>query len=203
MPTTLLLVRHGSTAHSHDGRFSGHNDLPLDPTGQAQAAAVAELIAGLDPVDVVLTSPLRRARETAAVIAAATGVGVEVDSGLVELDFGRWEGCSYAEVERDWPAELAAWRADETVPPPGGESFASATDRVRGLLADVLARRAGQRVVAVSHVTPIKTALRLALGAPHPTIFRFHLEPASLSVVDYYADGECDVKTLNRGEARH
>jgi ribonuclease H / adenosylcobalamin/alpha-ribazole phosphatase len=71
------------------------------------------------------------------------------------------------------------------------------------LLAGVLTRHPGRRVVAVSHVTPIKTALRLALGAPHEAIFRFHLDTASLSVVDYYTDGECNVRVLNRAEQLH
>ncbi|MBN9619248.1 MAG: histidine phosphatase family protein, partial [Actinobacteria bacterium] len=196
-------VRHGSTAHSHRRLFSGHNDLPLDAVGRRQAEDVAALIADLDDVDVVLTSPLRRARETAEAIAGRDGLDVEVVDGLIEVDYGRWEGLRFAEVQARWPDELDAWLTDETVAPPEGESFASATRRVQALLADLLRRYPRRRVVAVSHVTPIKTALRLALGAPHETIFRFHLEPASLSVVDYYADGGCDVKMLNRGETRY
>lgn len=201
--TTVLLVRHGSTEHSLEGRFSGRNGLPLDAAGRAQAAAVAGLVATGDPVDVVLSSPLRRARETAEAIAARTGAQVEIAEDLIELDFGDWEGHTFAEVERAWPAELAAWLARDDAAPPGGESFAAVTARVQRLLPALLDTHAGKRVVAVSHVTPIKTALRLALGAPHEAIFRFHLDTASLSVVDYYTDGECNVRVLNRAEQLH
>ena len=201
--TTLLLVRHGSTEHSHEGRFSGRNELPLDGAGREQAAAVAGLVAAGERVDVVLTSPLRRARETAVAVAERTGGQVEVVEDLIELDFGAWEGHTFAEVERAWPDELAAWLAREDATPPGGESFAAVTARVQRLMAAVLEAHAGKRVVAVSHVTPIKTALRLALGAPHEAIFRFHLDTASLSVVDYYTDGGCNVRVLNRAEQPH
>lgn len=201
--TTVLLVRHGSTEHSLEDRFSGRNDLPLDAAGRGQAAAVAGLVGAGERVDVVLSSPLRRARETAEAIAARTGGQVEIAEDLIELDFGDWEGHTFAEVERAWPAELTAWLARADAAPPGGEAFAAVTARMQRLLADVLTRHAGRRVVAVSHVTPIKTALRLALGAPHEAIFRFHLDTASLSVVDYYADGECNVRVLNRAEQLH
>jgi probable phosphoglycerate mutase len=202
-PTTLLLVRHGSTAHSLDGRFSGRNDLPLDGPGRLQARAAADAIAGLEAVDAVLSSPLRRARETAEAIAAAVGGPVEIVDDLVELDFGLWEGHSFAEAERTWPEPMARWLLDEDAAPPGGESFAAVTARVRRFLADVRRDRAHQRVVAVSHVTPINTLLRLALGAPHETIFRLHLDPASLSIVDYYADGAASVKRCNDSGHRH
>jgi ribonuclease H / adenosylcobalamin/alpha-ribazole phosphatase len=202
-PTTLLLVRHGSTIHSLSGRFSGRNDLPLDEPGVVQAKAIAGYIDLLDPVDAILSSPLRRARETADAIAAPTGRTVEINDDLVELDFGQWEGLSFAEAKRAWPADLVNWLDSEQVAPPGGESFATVTQRVRRLLGHVLASYPGQRVVMVSHLTPIKTLLRLALGAPHEAVFRFHLDTGALSIIDYYGDGACSVRMLNRSEHRH
>jgi broad specificity phosphatase PhoE len=202
-PTTLLLVRHGSTIHSPSGRFSGRNDLPLDEPGVAQAKAVAGYLDQLDPVDAILSSPLRRARETADAIAAPSGRTVESTEDLIELDFGQWEGLSFAEVKQGWPAELVSWLDSEQVAPPGGESFATVTQRVRRLLDQLLAKYPGQRVVLVSHLTPIKTLLRLALGAPHEAVFRFHLDTGALSIIDYYRDGACSVRMLNRSEHRH
>jgi len=202
-PTTLLLVRHGSTAHSPEGRFSGRNDLPLDGQGTDQAKAVAAYISRLEPVDAIITSPLRRARETADAIATATGRTVAVDEDLIELDFGDWEGLTFGETKQAWPAELADWLDSEHVAPPGGESFAVLAGRVRNLVDRIRTQYAGQRLVAVSHLTPIKTALRLAMGAPHEAIFRFHLDTGALSIVDYYLDGTCSVRILNRSERRH
>lgn len=200
-PTTLLLVRHGTTEHSHDGRFSGRNNLPLDATGRRQAAAAARLLARTEGAEAVLTSPLRRARETAAVIAAELGTAITVCDDLIEMDFGRWEGLTFAEAERGWPAELAEWIAHEDAAAVGGESFADVRARVSRFSDELRSRYARQRVVAVSHLGPAKVLLRLALGAPHEAIYRLQVETASLSVVDYYADGTCAVKLLNRGGA--
>jgi probable phosphoglycerate mutase len=198
--TRVLLVRHGSTEHSLEGRFSGRNDLPLDTRGQGQARAIAAHISGLATVDAVISSPLRRARETAQAIVDRVGGTVEIHEDLIETEFGEWEGLTIEETHLKWPDLLAQWLVRADVAPPSGESFAEVEARaVRGL-EEILAARRGQRIVVVSHVTPIKTLLRLALGAPQETMFRFHLDTASLSVVDYYGDGTSSVRTINNAE---
>ncbi|MFP5371028.1 MAG: bifunctional RNase H/acid phosphatase, partial [Actinomycetes bacterium] len=195
-PTTTLLLRHGQTAMSVDKRFSGVGDPVLTEAGQAMAAAAAVRLAGSGAVAVV-SSPLRRARQTAAAVAAALGVDVEVEDGLRETDFGDWEGYTFAEVRQKWPAELDAWLASTAVAPPHGESFDATTTRVRAALRRLLARHGGSTVVVVSHVTPIKTLLRLALEAPPTSLYRMHLDLVSLSEVQWFADGPAVVRSMN------
>ena len=195
-PTTLVLLRHGQTVLSIDKRFSGLGEQSLTEVGRAQAlsASIALADAGLE---VIVTSPLRRARETAEAVASATGLKVLVDDALKETDFGDWEGHTFAEVRQKWPRELEAWLADTSVAPPYGESFDATTTRVRQARDRVLAAHGGKTVLLVSHVTPIKTLLRLALDAPPSALYRIHLDLACISEISWYADGPAVVRRMN------
>jgi broad specificity phosphatase PhoE/ribonuclease HI len=195
-PTTMLLLRHGQTALSVEKRFSGIGDSPLTGFGLSQARAAARRLAGCGAVAVV-SSPLQRARQTADLVAATLGVDVISDDGLRETDFGDWEGYTFAEVQQCWPAELAAWLADPSIAPPDGESFIDTARRVRQARDRVLAAYGGRRVVLVSHVTPIKTLVRLALEAPPGVLYRMHLDLVSISEIDWYADGPAVLRRLN------
>jgi probable phosphoglycerate mutase len=196
-PTRLILVRHGATAHSVDKRFSGRNDLPLSEIGVQQAEALARRAATFGEVTAVVASPLVRTRETATAIAAALGVPVDSDDDLVEVDFGAWEGLTFAQARAAHPEELTDWLGSVEVAPPGGESFAAAARRVRRGRDAVIAAHAGRTVVVVTHVTPIKTILGLALDAFPASLFRIHLDTASVSSLDYYADGNTSVRLVN------
>lgn len=198
--TQVLMVRHGSTIHSLEGRFSGRNDLPLDDRGRRQAHAIAAHIARLPPIDAVVSSPLRRARETAQVLAGRVGGTVEIHEDLAEAEFGEWEGLTIEEAHLKSPEILASWLRAADVPPPSGESLEQVEQRVLRARDDIVTRRPGERVVIVSHVTPIKVLLKLALGAPQETMFRFHLDTASLSAIDYYQDGTSSVRMINNAE---
>jgi ribonuclease H / adenosylcobalamin/alpha-ribazole phosphatase len=196
-PTTTLLLRHGQTPLSAERRFAGRGDIPLTDVGVDQAAAAAEALAERGAIDLVLTSPLRRARETAEAVAQRTGAPLAVDDDLAETDFGSWEAMSFAEVMERWPDEMAAWMADATAAPPGGESFAAVAKRVDGALDRLLAAHQGQTVVVVSHVTPIKTLVCRALLAPAAAMFRMHLDVASLTEAAWFADGPALLRSLN------
>lgn len=195
-PVTTVLLRHGETPLSGERRFAGRGDIPLTETGQRQARAAAERLAERGGVQLIVTSPLGRARLTAEAVAAATGAPLRVDDGWMETDFGEWEGLSYAEAMQAWPDELAAWSKDTSVAPPGGESFAATTRRVLPALDRVLDREPST-VVVVSHVSPIKIVLRHALLAPPPALRRMQLDVACLSEVDWYPDGPAVVRSLN------
>lgn len=190
-PTTTLLARHGSTPFSLEKRFSGAGgeDVGLAPVGEQQAAALAAELAARGPVDVVVASPLLRTRQTATIVAHATGADVEVEAGFAECAFGEWDGHTFAEVREKWPVELEAWLASTDVAPPGGESFAQCRTRVDAARRRVLAAHPGKRVVVVSHVTPIKLAVGLAVDAPLHSLYRMELAPCSLTTVAWYADG--------------
>jgi broad specificity phosphatase PhoE/ribonuclease HI len=194
-PTRLVLVRHGATVHSAEQRFSGRNALPLDATGERQAAALAARRYGA--VAAVVSSPLRRAVQTAEAIAAPLRLAVEVVDDLVETEFGGWEGLTFAEARAQDPDLLDAWLVSPDVAPPGGESFADVARRVRRAREQVIAAHPESTVVVVTHVTPIKTLVRLALDAPASAMFRLFLDTASVSVVDYYADGGSSVRLVN------
>ena len=195
-PTVTLLLRHGQTAMSVQKRYAGRSDVPLTQAGIQQAAAAAKRLASAR-LDVIVTSPLQRTAATASEVAAVTGVPVVTDEGFRETDFGDWDGLTFAEVRQRWPAELAAWLADPAVPPPGGESFADVSTRVTDTLRRVLADRPRQRVLIVSHVTPIKTLVVAALLAPPAALYRMHLDVAALCEIDWYADGPAVLRAFN------
>jgi probable phosphoglycerate mutase len=192
----MLLLRHGETPLSVEKRFSGRGDPDLTDRGRAQAKAAVERLAEWD-VEAVVSSPLARARRTAEAVAVAAGVDVVVDDALAETDFGAWEGHTFGEIAKQWPDEIAAWLADPTVAPPQGESFAATFRRVRAVRDRLVTAYPGRTVVVVSHVTPIKSMLRDAVEAPPQALYRIHLDPASLSQVDWYADGAGVVRLVN------
>jgi ribonuclease H / adenosylcobalamin/alpha-ribazole phosphatase len=191
-----VLLRHGQTPMSVQKRYAGRSDAPLTDVGVQQAAAAAKRLtsAGLR---VIVTSPLLRTVQTAQEVAAVTGAAVVTDDGFRETDFGAWEGLTFAEVRERWPAELAAWLADPEVAPPGGESFTDVSARVTAALRRMLAVRAGQTVLIVSHVTPIKTLVAAALLAPPAALYRMHLDVAALCEIDWYADGPAVLRSFN------
>ncbi|MFH8885088.1 bifunctional RNase H/acid phosphatase [Streptomyces californicus] len=199
-PATLVLLRHGETALTPQKRFSGSGgtDPELSATGRDQAERAAEHFAALGTVQEIVSSPLRRCRETAATVAARLGLDVHVDEGLRETDFGAWEGLTFGEVRERYGDDLTAWLASpETAPTGGGESFAEVAERVAAARDRIVARYAGRTVLLVTHVTPIKTLVRLALGAPPEALFRMELSAASISAVAYYGDGNASVRLLN------
>ncbi len=196
--TSLLLLRHGETPLSVERRFSGLGDAELTPNGVAQAeAAAARLSREPYGVQVIVSSPLKRARATAEIAAARLGLEVLVEEGLRETDFGAWEGHTFTEIQRHWPDELAAWLADPSAAPPDGESFEVAARRVRATGERLVERYEGRTVLVVSHVTPIKMLLQSALLAPLAALYRMHLDLAALSLIEYYSDGPAVVKAFN------
>ncbi|ONK14730.1 bifunctional RNase H/acid phosphatase [Streptomyces sp. MP131-18] len=199
-PTTFLLLRHGETPLTAQKRFSGSggDDPDLSPAGLAQAEAAAEALAAAGGVEAVVSSPLTRCRTTAEVVAARLGLPVRYEPGLSEADFGAWEGLTFAEVQQRHPDDLAAWLANPGAKPTGGgESFTAVARRVALARDKTIARNPGRTVLAVTHVTPVKTLLRLALGAPPQSMFRMELGPAALSEVAYWPDGNASVRRFN------
>ncbi|MFD8071131.1 bifunctional RNase H/acid phosphatase [Streptomyces sp. NPDC059718] len=198
-PTTFVLLRHGETPLTADKRFSGSggDDPELSEKGLWQAQRAADALAARGTVQAVVTSPLARCRQTAQAVADRLGLDVRVDEGLRETDFGAWEGLTFAEVKERYPDELDAWLGSAKAAPPGGESFAAVARRVSLARDKLLARHPGRTVLLVTHVTPIKTLVRLALGAPPESLFRMELSPAALSAVAYYGDGNASLRLLN------
>jgi broad specificity phosphatase PhoE/ribonuclease HI len=197
-PTRLLLLRHGQTELSAQRRYSGRGDPALTDLGRRQADAAAEYVARRGGIAAVVTSPLQRAYDTAAAAAKALGADVVVDDDLIETDFGAWEGLTFAEAAGRDPDLHRNWLGDNSIEPPGGESFASVAHRVRRARDRIIAEYGGANVLVVSHVTPIKTMLQLALDAGSSILYRLHLDLASLSIAEFYPDGKASVRLVNQ-----
>ncbi|WP_096288730.1 bifunctional RNase H/acid phosphatase [Mycobacterium ahvazicum] len=198
IPTRLLLLRHGQTALSVQRRYSGRGNPELTDLGRRQAQAAARYLAARGGIAAVISSPLQRAYDTASAAAKALGLDVTVDDDLIETDFGGWEGLTFAEAAERDPDLHTRWLRDTSTEPPGGESFDAAADRVYQARERILASHPGATVLVVSHVTPIKMLLRLALEAGPEILYRLHLDLASLSIAEFYSDGASSVRLVNQ-----
>jgi broad specificity phosphatase PhoE len=169
----LVLARHGQTDANARGLLLGRLDPPLSALGRQQAAALASLV----PLDArVVTSPLLRARETA----AAFGRPVEVDERWIELDYGDYDGQPIATVpDDDW----ARWRRDPHFTPPGGESLVDLGTRVHDACEGLVEEARDADVVVVTHVSPIKAAVAWALATDDHVAFRMFVKLASVTRV--------------------
>jgi probable phosphomutase (TIGR03848 family) len=194
-PTVVLLVRHGqtpTTGASLPGRAPG---LHLADAGRAQADAVAQRIAALTHVAAVYASPLERTRETAAPIAKARGLKVQIARGLLECDFGDWTGQALKDLFR-----LPEWSTVQRYPSgfrfPNGESFTEMQQRITGAIAQLVAKHPGETIVAVSHADPIKAAVAHAMGTHLDLFQRIVVSPCSVSAIAYGTSGPV-VLTVN------
>lgn len=171
----LILVRHGQSAANVRGLLCGRADHPLTDLGCRQARALA---AALPTPSRVLSSPLGRARATAAAFAPS---GVEVDDRWIEMDYGGLDGAAPADVDA---ATWSRWRTDPDFVPAGGESLAAVGVRVREACRELAAEAARGDVVVVSHVSPIKAAVAWALGLPDVAVWRLFLADAGVCRID-------------------
>ena len=226
-PTRMLLLRHGETQLSVEKKFSGLGNPELTARGQWQAEQAAAYIGGRGGISTVLSSPLKRARQTAQAVAEALSdpaeargdgqgravvsgggssqaefggrgaVEVLVDDGLREMDFGAWEGKTFAEVRAEYPDEHIDFFYNATTAPPDGESQEDVFNRMREVVQRLVKEHEGQNIVLVSHVTPIKAIIRHALQASGSCFRTMHLDLAGLSVVEFYDDGNSVVRRVN------
>jgi probable phosphomutase (TIGR03848 family) len=198
-PTLVLLVRHGqtpTTGSTLPGRAPG---LHLSDVGRGQAQAAADRIAALKDVAAVYASPLERTRETAKPIAAARGLKVRIDRGLLECDFGGWTGSKLKDLMK-----LPEWQTVQRYPSgfrfPDGESFAEMQTRMVGALDTLVSRHPGETIVAVSHADPIKAALAQALGTHLDLFQRIVVSPCSISAVLYGPTGPAVLAANSTGD---
>jgi broad specificity phosphatase PhoE len=175
----LYLVRHGETAANVAGVFLGRADPPLTDLGRRQAARLASV---LPPPDRLVSSPLARARETA----AAFGRPVEVDPRWMELDYGSLEGLHPSTVP---PDVRARWHTDATFAAGGAESLADLAARVRPACEELAATATDRNVVVVTHVSPVKAAIAWVLGVDDTVAWRMWVEDAGVARVAFGSDG--------------
>jgi probable phosphomutase (TIGR03848 family) len=198
-PTLVLLVRHGqtpTTGATLPGRARG---LHLADSGRAQAEAAAARIGQLKKVSAIYASPLERTRETAKPIAAALGLKIQIDRGLLECEFGDWTGAKLGDLRK-----LPEWNTVQRYPSgfrfPNGESFAEMQTRMVGALDKLVARHPGETIVAVSHADPIKAAVAQALGTHLDLFQRIVISPCSISAILYSSGGPAVLATNSTGD---
>jgi broad specificity phosphatase PhoE len=173
LSTVLILVRHGRTAANEAGLLQGRLNQDLDEFGQRQAKAVATHIHRTGEIDAVISSPLKRAQQTA----LEFGLPVETDDRWAELSYGVYEGVPHADV----PSEVwQRWRHDFGFVPEGGESLQTLDDRVRAACDELVERASRDNIVVVSHVSPMKSAVAWALEVGIGISWNCHLDHASV-----------------------
>jgi probable phosphoglycerate mutase len=160
--TTIVLVRHGETDWNRENRFQGHSDPPLNALGRAQARELAEELA-LQRVTVAYTSPLRRASQTAEILASRLGVEVHPSETLMEVDVGSWSGLTREEVESRYPDGYRRW-LEYGHGWEDGETYEELGERVVSGLLEIGSGHPGETVLTVTHGGPIRSALAAAAG---------------------------------------
>jgi ribonuclease H / adenosylcobalamin/alpha-ribazole phosphatase len=201
-PTTFVLIRHGDTDHTAARTFSGRTgtDPGLNEHGRTQVRATAEWLAPLaeEPDLVMLSSPMRRTRESADIVAERLGSAYDTADALVEAGFGTWEGLTYGDVLRQDPHGFTRWLSDPSHPAGGhGDSMQGVSERVREARDLMLLAHASRTVVAVTHLTPIKALVQDVLDLPFEAAFKTEIMPASVTVLTWYPDGRGVVRLLN------
>jgi probable phosphoglycerate mutase len=183
--TRLILIRHGQTAWNVGAgpeRFRGRIDLPLDATGQSQALSIANRLLN-EPVAAAYCSPLLRTRQTVSPLAEAIGLEVLPHDGLLDIDYGHFQGLTHSEAVTTYPHEYAAWQKQPgLVSFPGGESLSNVQARVSSLLAGLRSRHPGQTVVLAGHQIVNKVMACTLLGVDLDQIWRIGQETASINV---------------------
>ena len=194
----LLLIRHAAPAADARGRCYGKLDIGLSGEGERQAAEIVHSLVDVH-VAAVVSSPARRAVDTARPLAEAFGVDVEIRDDLRELDFGELEGLTPAEIGERYPDSLAWTAAPGGVSFAGGESVLALYERAVRAVRELAAGHAGETVAVFSHAVTIRAALAYALAMPLDALFRIEQSHGGMSVVEWH-DGAPYVRTVNARE---
>jgi broad specificity phosphatase PhoE len=197
-PTRIVLVRHGQTAWNREVRFRGRADLALDDFGLKQAEVTGRYVLKRWPVDAVYASPMRRAMQTATAIAMAHGLTAQPFEGLLDIDFGAWQGHSPQEVAERYPDLLQAWwEAPNTVHIPEGESLDEVRDRVVAGTRHVVERHRGETVALVGHTVVNRVLLCAVLGLGNEHFWRLQQETCAVNVFEISEQGAYTMVLLN------
>ncbi len=184
----VLLVRHAETEWNRERRFQGWRDIPLSAAGRAQAECAARLLAET-PLTAVWSSPLARARETAAIIAAPHRLAVQESEAFKEMGFGEWEGLTRDEVRARFPDAHRAWAETPAEARwPGAETLAAVRARALQGLQALRAAHAGQTIAVVSHGITGRILILEALGLGLDRLWTFHLSSTGISELEFRED---------------
>ena len=185
-PSKLYLVRHGETDLNRDRRFRGMSDAPLNEQGRLEAQGAGRLLSGRG-VSVIHTSPVRRAIETAEIIAGEIGAGVAINQGLSDIDYGEWQGFTVEEVrEKFGEGTLESWMQDPGgFTFPGGESMPDVRARLEPALLGIVRENPGGTVAAVSHLAVLKVCFIIMMGVESGWFWKLGLDNGSVGLFSY------------------
>ncbi len=195
--TTLLLTRHGESEANAAGIVQGSEDAPLTPRGREQAAAIAEQLRTMT-IDVIVTSALRRSKETADIINGGRNISVVAFPELHERSKGDWEGIPKKEFAAQYPEVVAAWARDEDVRPPNGENFFDVSARALPTIEKLLAEYRGKTILHVGHGNVLRAIIGHFVSVPHNVRYRFAKDHCTLTRIDIGEDGRPTLSCLNQ-----
>jgi len=189
-PTTILLVRHGETDFNRDGIIQGHIDIPLNDRGRDKTVLLRGALDGR-PVDALYASPLKRALETARILSDGMTHTVKELPGLMEFNFGKWEGRVFTDIIAEYPEEWRTWKERwREAEIPGGETFAAFTSRVLAALNEILEAHAGKTVLVATHGGPIRAILAHCIcGDCVEGYWKFQIDNSSLTELEFHPYG--------------
>jgi alpha-ribazole phosphatase len=181
-------VRHGQTLWNHVARYQGHTDTPLDDTGTTQAKLLSLRLAA-EPLQAVYSSDLKRARETARIIAEPHGLAVQTLPQLREISFGVWEGLTYQEIKTRFGDISDRWHTSPgSVRIPDGETFQELRERAYDAVKDLVKRHDQSSIAVVTHGATIRAIICALLGIDLNKVFRIRQDNAALNVIDFYGE---------------
>ncbi len=197
MATTIILVRHGLTEWNRVERFRGRIDVPLNDTGLQQAEATGRRVAAQWQPAAIYSSPLSRAVRTAEAIGRWSGLEVGIDPGLVDIDYGNWQGLTPEEARIRWPDAIDLWyQMPQLADIPCGERLEEVRERGMKTVDELAARHAGQTIVLVSHTVINRIILLGVLGLGNERFWRIRQEPCAINVFEIEG-GEYTLVSLN------
>ncbi len=198
--TKIWLIRHGQTEWNLAGRYQGQSDIELSAKGVRQAELLAEHLAieNIDHIDAVYASDLKRAMKTAACIAKKAGCELQLEPALRELNFGVWEGKTYAAITEQWPEVMHTFFArPDLLVIPEGETFAQLQQRAAKKLEQIARRHAGGSVVIVAHGAIIRTLLAYVLHLPLRYLWSFRQDNTAVNMLHYTDENGWLVELMN------
>ena len=195
--TKLLLIRHGETSLNPDNRYLGKTNVSLNSKGIMQAKLIKKRIKDLS-VDIIFTSPLKRAKETCEIVINNKSMPMKMNSGLSEINFGLWEGLTYDEVKTKYQNQLAKWEKNPLInKPPKGETITEVLNRVSTFLREILDTYREKHIAVVSSGGVLNIILCFLFNIKPKALWQFRISCASLSEVLIYPDNQVVLTLLN------
>ena len=178
----FLLVRHGHTDWTLEKRYQGHSDLPLNEKGEKAVASLGQMLKGMK-VNYLYASPLKRASKSAKILSSYLRLRPRMEKNVKEMNFGKWEGQTAKELLASKDKAYGKWMKAQFLKPPGGETFESLCRRVQTFMNTCLKKHKNKNVMVVAHGGPIRAFLMVAMGWTRKDLFRFKIDPASITIV--------------------